>query len=65
MQRTASALACEDIRSLNHLAVEKQLLAATTNLIKVAGPKSVEICLPLLSVLLQLKTDKENKVRSA
>mmetsp|Transcript_16394 Transcript_16394/g.41667 ORF Transcript_16394/g.41667 Transcript_16394/m.41667 type:complete len:935 (-) Transcript_16394:275-3079(-) len=61
LERTASALACEDIRSLNHLAVEKQLLAATTNLIKVAGPKSVEICLPLLSVLLQLKTDKENK----
>jgi hypothetical protein len=65
MQRTANVLASEDIRSLDHLAVQQQLLAATTNLVKVAGTDSAMICLPLLSVLLQLKTDTQKTVRCA
>lgn len=61
-QRAANMLASEDIRGLDHLAVQQQLLATATNLIKVAGSSSMTICLPLLSVLLQLKTNADKTV---
>eukprot|EP00951_Prasinocladus_malaysianus_P012281 scaffold91491_cov26-Prasinocladus_malaysianus.AAC.1 len=61
LQRTAAALASDDIRSLEHPAVQQQLLAATTNLVQLTGSHASTIAVPLLTILLQLKADTANK----
>mmetsp|Transcript_16748 Transcript_16748/g.46804 ORF Transcript_16748/g.46804 Transcript_16748/m.46804 type:complete len:975 (+) Transcript_16748:187-3111(+) len=57
LERMASAVMSEDIRGVDHPAVQQQLLAVTTNLTKLAGAGASAIVLPLLTIILQLKAD--------
>lgn len=62
-QRAAVSLASEDIRAIDHSAVQLQLLATCTNVVKLAGPSASSFVIPLLTVLLQLKADPSRTVR--
>ena len=61
-QRAAMTLSAEEVRGLEHPAVQLQLLASVTNLVRLCGKAASSVSRQLLTILLQLKSDPKKTV---